>query len=77
MEKDIYAEARKILPDDFFNDIKPKDIVKSKDDYDIPFEWSEDVLNGKKEAILVLDEHPKHKVPKNCLPFKIIEVDKK
>ncbi len=43
------------FPKGFFANIKPSKIVRSKnpDDYDKPFQWSKNVLNGKSKITLV------------------------
>lgn len=43
------------FPKGFFTSIKPCKIISSKnpEDYDKPFEWSKNVLNGKSKVKLV------------------------
>lgn len=43
------------FPKGFFTNIKPCKITRSKnpDDYDKPFEWSKNVLNGNSKVKLV------------------------
>ncbi len=50
------------FPKDFFTNIKPTKISRSKNsnDYDKPFKWSKNVLNGKTKVTLTSNKPVKN-----------------